>query len=378
MRSFSGWDGDRRVGTGECHGEDTVKNLIGLVGGVVVGLSAVGLANAADDVRLTGAGSTFVAPLCKKWVVEYEKVSPGGGAKLDYNSIGSGGGIKAITDKTVAFACSDAPLNKKEQEALGGAEKIVQVPVCAGGVVPAYNLPDVKDVKFTGEVLALIYQGKISKWNDAAIAALNPEIKLPDLTITPAYRTDGSGTTFVWTNYLATQSADFKQTIGTGKQVQWPTGQGGKGNEGVAAVVQQTKGAIGYIELNYASANKISFGSVKNAAGKFVKASSDSISAAGAGAAGKFSGTVLASDIWNQPGESSYAISAFVYAIVYKDLSNLKSSNEATAMAGFLRWATTRGQTLASEMDYAPLAPDVQKKVAEALGTITYNGKSVK
>ncbi len=365
-----------------------MKNLNGLVGGVMTAATAVVVASAAsaavgggaDDVRLTGAGSTFVAPLCKKWVVEYEKVSPG--AKLDYNSIGSGGGIKAITDKTVAFACSDAPLNKKEQEALGGAEKIVQVPVCAGGVVPAYNLPDAKGesggVKFTGEVLALIYQGKISKWNDAAIAALNPDLTLPDLAITPAYRTDGSGTTFVWTNYLATQSADFKQTIGTGKQVQWPTGQGGKGNEGVAAVVQQTRGAIGYIEVNYANANKISFGSVKNAAGKFVKAGSDSISAAGAGAAGKFNGSVLASDIWNQPGENSYAISAFVYAIVYKDLSNLKSMDEAKAMAGFLTWATTRGQTLASEMDYAPLAPDVQKKVAEALGTITYNGKSVK
>lgn len=352
-----------------------MKNLIGLVGGVAVGLSAVGLANAADDVRLTGAGSTFVAPLCKKWVVEYEKASPG--AKLDYNSIGSGGGIKAIMDKTVAFACSDAPLNKKEQAGMG-EDKIVQVPVCAGGVVPAYNLPDVKDVKFTGEVLAQIYQGKISKWNDAALVALNPDIKLPDLTITPAYRTDGSGTTYVWTNYLATQSEDFKGSIGTGKQVQWPTGQGGKGNEGVAAVVQQTKGAIGYIEVNYANANKISFGSVKNASGKFVKASSDTISAAGAAAASKFSGTVLAADIWNQPGDNSYAISAFVYAIVYKDLNNLKSMDEAKGMTGFLTWATTRGQTLASEMDYAPLAPDVQKKVADALATITYNGKSVK
>jgi phosphate transport system substrate-binding protein len=357
------------------NGEDTVKNVIGLVGGALAGLNIV--AAGAVDVRLTGAGSTFVAPLCKKWVVEYEKVSPG--SKLDYNSIGSGGGIKAITDKTVAFACSDAPLNKKEQEALGGAEKIIQIPVCAGGVVPAYNLPDVKgDVKFTGEVLAQIYQGKITKWNDAAIAALNPGFKLPDLSITPAYRTDGSGTTFVFTNYLGTQSADFKGSIGTGKQVQWPTGQGGKGNEGVAAIVQQTKGAIGYIEVNYANANKIAFGSVKNAAGKFVKASSDTVSAAGVSAASKFSGTVLAADIWNQPGENSYPISSFVYAIVYKDLSNLKDMDEAKGMAGFLTWATTRGQTLASEMDYAPLAPDVQKKVAEALAMISFKGKALK
>jgi phosphate transport system substrate-binding protein len=358
-----------------------VKNLIGLVGGVAVGLGtmASGAIASAGEIRLTGAGATFPAPLYKKWVVEFEKAPAGKNVKIDYNSIGSGGGIKDITAKTVAFAGSDAPLSKKEILALGGEDKIVQIPSCAGGVVPAYNLPGVKgELKFTGEVLAKIYQGKIGKWNDRAIAELNEGMALPDLAITPAYRSDGSGTTFVWTNYLATQSEDFKGAVGTGKQVQWPTGQGGKGNEGVSAIVQQTPGAIGYIEANYANANTIAYGSVKNAAGKFVRASADTISAAGASAVSKFKGTVLAADIWNQPGDNAYPIASFTYLIVYKDLGNLKSMDEARAAAGFLAWAVTRGQTLASEMDYAPLAPDVQKKVAEALGTITYQGKALK
>lgn len=355
-----------------------MKNLIGLVGGLVVGLSAVGLADAAE-VRVTGAGATFPEPLYKKWVVEFEKAPAGKDVKIDYNGIGSGGGIKAITDKTVGFAGSDAPLSKKEIEALGGPDKVVQVPSCAGGVVPAYNVPGVKEeLKFTGDLLAKIFAGKVSKWNDKLIAEVNPGVTLPDLAITPAYRTDGSGTTFVFTNYLATQSEEFKGSIGTGKQVQWPTGQGGKGNPGVAAVVQQTPGAIGYIEANYATANKIAYGSVKNIAGKFIKASPDTVSAAGAAAAGKFSGTVLAADIWNQPGDTSYPIASFTYLIVYKDLASVKTIEEAKAVAGFLTWATTRGQTLASEMDYAPLAPDVQKKVGDALATITFGGKSVK
>lgn len=356
-----------------------MQNLIGLVGGVAAGLTITATVATGADIRLTGAGATFPAPLYKKWVVEFEKAPEGKSVKVDYNSIGSGGGIKSITDKTVAFGATDAPLSKKEIEAMGGAYKVVQVPSCAGGVVPAYNLPDVKgDVKFTGEVLARIYQGKISKWNDKAIAEINPGVTLPDMTITPAYRTDGSGTTYVFTNYLATQSEDFKGTIGTGKKVQWPTGQGGKGNEGVAAVVQQTKGAIGYIEANFANANKITYGSVKNMAGKFVKASPDTISVAGAAAAAKFKGTVLAADIWNQPGDNAYPIAAFTYLIVYKDLNNLKTMEEAKATRDFFAWATTRGQSLASEMDYAPLAPDVQKKVADVISGITYQGKAIK
>ncbi|HVU65051.1 MAG TPA: phosphate ABC transporter substrate-binding protein PstS [Phycisphaerales bacterium] len=358
-----------------------MKRLMAIMAGVVVGvgLTAASQASAESDVRLTGAGATFPAPLYKKWVVDFEKAPGGQNARIDYNSIGSGGGVKGITDKTVAFGASDAPLNKKEIAALGGPEAIVQVPSCAGAVVPAFNLPGVTgEVKFTGELMAKIFQGKIAKWNDPAIEHLNPGIKFPNLNITPAWRSDGSGTNYVFTNYLATQSEDFKSTIGTGKQVQWPTGQGGKGNEGVAAIVQQTPGALGYIEVNYANANKIAYGSVKNRAGKFVKATTDAVSAAGSAAAAHFKGTVLAADLWNQPGEDAYPIAAFTYLIVYKDLNNLKSMDEAKALTTFLHWAVTSGQSTARELDYAPLSPEVQKKVIEALDTITYQGKPVK
>ena len=346
-----------------------MRNVLTALVGVL--FSGVALA---QDVRLQGAGATFPNPLYQRWVSEFQKTHPT--VKIDYQSIGSGGGIKAITEKTVHFAGSDAPLSKKEIEALGGNEKVVQVPSCAGAVVPAYNLPGVTgDVKFTGEVLAEIFTGKISKWNDAKLAAINPGVALPDLAIMPAWRTDGSGTTYVFTNYLATQSEAFKGSVGTGKQVAWPVGQGGKGNEGVAAAVQQTKGAIGYIELNYALANKIAFGSVKNYAGRFVKASAEAVSAAGEGAVESLKGNVLAADIWNQKGEEAYPISSFTYLIVYRDLANVKTAAEAGALNEFLWWATHEGQSLASTMDYAPLSKGVQAKVSAALGGLTHDGK---
>lgn len=344
--------------------------------GALGALSQVAAAQA--DVKLQGAGATFPNPLYQRWIADYAKAHPS--VKIDYQSIGSGGGIKGITEKTVDFAASDAPLNKKEVDALGGPAKLVQIPTCAGSVVPAYNLPGVTgNVKFTGEILAEIYSGKIAKWNDAKLVAINADVKLPDTAITPAWRTDGSGTTFVWTNYLATQSATFKETIGTGKQVKWPVGQGGKGNEGVAAVVQQTAGAIGYVELNYAAENKISFGSVKNTDGKFVVASPETVSAAGDKAAAALTGTVLQADIWNQAGEKAYPISAFTYIIVFKDLKTGKSmtKDQAEALADFLTWATTDGQKVASSMSYAPLAAPVQAKVAAAIAEIQFDGKPV-
>lgn len=327
------------------------------------------------DTKLAGAGSTFMAPMNERWTVEYQKLHAN--VKIDYQGIGSGGGIKAITDKTVAFAGSDAPLNKKEVEAIGGSDAVLEFPVLAGGVVPAYSVPGINQVlKFDGPLLAEIFMGKVSNWNDPKIAKLNPGAELPDLAITPAWRTDGSGTTFVFSNYLATQSEEFKSTIGTGKQVKWPTGQGGKGNPGVAAVIQQTPGAIGYIEQNFAAKNSISYGSVKNASGKFVLASLDSISAAGAAAAGTMT-TRLVADIWNQNGETAYPISAFAYIIIYRDLSNLPDRDSAEALAGFLRWITTDGQKLCGELDYAPLSPEVRAKVTEALGKITYKGSAI-
>jgi phosphate transport system substrate-binding protein len=355
-----------------------MTNRVGLArrgaGLIACGLIACNSVPAAD-VRIVGAGATFPNPIYQRWVGEYQKSHPE--VKIDYQSIGSGGGIKGITEKTVHFAGSDAPMSKKEIAAAGGEANLVEIPSVAGAVVPAYNLPGIPEVKFSGEVLAQIYMGTISKWNDPKIAALNAGVPLPDAGITPVYRTDGSGTTFVWTSYLASQSEDFKSTVGMGKQVNFKTGQGGKGNEGVAAAVQQTPGSIGYLEVNYATQNRIPFGSVRNRDGHFVKASAQTVAAAGEGAVGELKGTLLAANIWDRPGADAYPISSFTYLIVYKDLANIPNADGARALADFLWWAAHEGQAFAREMDYAPLSPGVQHKVEEALRTITYKGAAV-
>lgn len=332
-------------------------------------------AMAQSEARLQGAGATFPQPLYEKWVVEFQKVSPT--TQISYQGGGSGAGIRAITDKTVAFAGSDAPLNKKELEAVGGESAILEFPTVAGAVVPAYNLPGVdKPINFTGEVLADIFLGRITKWNDAKLAELNAGVALPDLAISPVYRSDGSGTTAVFTAYLAGQSDSFKGTIGAGKQVRWPVGVGGKGNPGVAAAVQQSPGSLGYVEYNYALENKIAFGAVKNKDGKFVLASPAAVTAAGAKGVDGFKGGRLISDLWNQPGEATYPIASFTYIMVYRDLStNLKSIEEARALSSFLRWAVTEGQGLASEMHYAPLSSEVRERVVAAVDSLTFGGK---
>jgi phosphate transport system substrate-binding protein len=335
----------------------------------------VGGGIAGADVRLNGAGATFPEPLYQRWAAEYQKAMPG--VRVDYNGTGSGAGIKGITDKTIDFAGSDAPMSKGEVNKAGGSDGLVEIPTCAGAVVPAYNLPGSPQLKFTGPLLADIYMGKVTAWNDPAIAAVNPGVTLPSTAITPVYRTDGSGTNFVWTHYLAGESDAFKNTVGVGKQVKFPGGQGGKGTAGVAAVVQQTPGAIGYVEQNYADKNAIAYGSVRNKAGKFVKASPASVSAAGASATDKLSGTLLAADIWDQAGDDAYPISSFTYLIVYKNLGNLKSKDQATALAAYLNWATHDGQKFATDLDYAPLAPAVQAKVDAALKQLTYAGEPV-
>ncbi|MBK7642790.1 MAG: phosphate ABC transporter substrate-binding protein PstS [Planctomycetes bacterium] len=328
------------------------------------------------DVHLQGAGATFPAPFYSRLVAEYQKLHPD--VKIDYQAIGSGGGIKAITDGTVDFAGSDAPLGKKELEACG-AENIVQIPSCAGAVVPAYNIPGVSaELKFTGEALADIFMGKINKWNDPRLVALNPTAGLPDLAITPAWRTDGSGTTYVWTNYLCTQSNSFKESIGAGKSVSWPLGQGGKGNQGVSAVLQSTTGSIGYIEENYADENKIPYGSVKNKAGKFVKATPETVSKAGLSAAAQMKGSVLAANMWDGEGEETYPIASLTYLIVYKDLKSVKTREQAQEVVNFLWWATHEGQKYAGKLNYAPLAPEMTKKVEEALAGLTFQGRPVK
>lgn len=336
---------------------------------------ALGSTVAMAETRINGAGATFPEPFYQKLVVEYQNAHPD--IKIDYKGIGSGGGIKGITDKTIHFAGSDAPLSKSELEKLGGPEAVVQFPTCAGGVVPIFNLPGITDLNFTGEVLADIYMGKITNWNDPKIAEANPDAKLPDLAITTAWRTDGSGTTYVFSNYLATQSTDFDQKIGASKMVSWPGGRGGKGNAGVTQVVQSTTGAIGYVEQAYATENKLTFGAVKSKDGKFIKCSPESVSAAGAGAVDQLTGTVQKANIWNQPGDNAYPIGSFTYIIVYKDLNNLDSKEQAQALVDYLKWLTHDGQSYAGALDYAPLAPAVQEKVSEAIKAITYKGEAL-
>lgn len=339
-------------------------------------LIALGAAVASADVRIEGAGATFPQPLYERWVSEYQKLHPD--VKIDYQAIGSGGGIKAITEKTVDFAGSDAPLSKSEIGNLGGQDKVVEIPSCSGGVVPAYHLEGVDaELKFTGPVLAEIYLGMINKWNDPKIAQLNPGVNLPGLPITPVYRTDGSGTNYVFTNYLATQSSEFRNKVGVGKQVKWPLGQGGKGNPGVAQVVQQTNGGIGYLEQNFADKNHIAYGSVQNKSGQFVKASPETVSLAGEGAVAQMMGHVVHANIWNQPGANAYPIASFTYLIVYKDLDNVKSREQAQQLVHFLWWATHDGEKMAAELDYAPLSQGVQQKVDEALKAITYKGEAL-
>src|SRR4051812_19828435 len=320
-------------------------------------------------VNLSGGGATFPAPIYKRWVEDFEKNNPD--VNVNYEAQGSGFGIKGITAKTLDFAGSDAPMSKKEiAEAEKAGGEVVHLPTVAGAVVAAYNLPGFHgELKLTGPVLAEIFTGKISKWNDPKIAALNGGAALPDTSITPVYRTDGSGTNFVFTNYLATQSEDFKGSVGVGKEVKWPTGQGGKGNAGVTAAVQQTNGAIGYVELNYALENKLGFALLQNKDGQFIKASPQTVAAAGEGAVEQM-GKSLAVNIWNQSGKDAYPISAFTYIIVYKNLSNLKDPAQKKALVEFLEWAEHDGQKMSAEMGYAPLSPGVQKKVDAAIGSL--------
>jgi phosphate transport system substrate-binding protein len=329
--------------------------------------------SARAEVKLQGAGATFPAPIYQRWVAEYTKAHPD--VKIDYQAIGSGGGIKGITEKTVEFGASDAPMSAKELAAAGG--DVVQIPTVAGAVVMAYNLPGVTgQIKLDGPTVADIFLGTIKKWNDPKIAALNAGVNLPALAITPVHRTDGSGTNFIFTNYLATQSSDFKEKVGTGKSVEWPGGQGGKGSDGVTQIVQGTSGAIAYVEIAFAHQNKISYALMKNKSGQFVDATPETVSAAGEGAVSQMDKT-LAVNIWNQPGEKAYPISSFTYILVHKDLSYVKDAAKAKTLVDFLKWATTDGEKLAAELDYAPLSPGVQKKVAEAIGTLTLGGQPV-
>jgi len=333
-----------------------LKTTLRITGALAAGVFALSAASSAFAVDITGAGATFPYPIYAKWADAYKKASGNG---MNYQSIGSGGGIKQITAKTVDFGASDMPLKAEELDKAG----LVQFPAIMGGVVPVYNLKDVKtgELKFTGELLAAIYMGKVAKWSDPAIKALNPGVKLPDDAISVVHRSDGSGTTFLWTNYLSKTSADWKTGVGEGTSVKWATGVGGKGNEGVASYVQRINGAIGYVEYAYAKQNKLSYGQVKNKDGQYVAPDDDTFKAAAAGADwAKTPGMgVILTD---QAGAKSWPITGASFILMHKSQEKAEMGREVLK---FFDYAFKNGAAMAAELDYVPM-PDAVVKLIQA------------
>lgn len=304
---------------------------------------------------LNGAGATFPNPLYSKWFSEYHKAHPD--IQINYQPIGSGGGIRQVLAGTVDFGATDGPMT---DEQIGQAKsKILHVPTVLGAVVPAYNVSGVSgEIKFTPEALAGIFLGKITTWNDAAISGANPGIKLPSDPIVVVHRSDGSGTTYIWTDYLSKVSNDWQSQAGKGTSVKWPVGLGGKGNEGVAGMIRQMQGSIGYIELIYAVQNKIPYGAVKNSSGAFVKASLDSVTAAAASV--KTMPADFRVSITNAPGKDAYPISSFTWLLIP---AQSKDAAKGKILADFLSWMVGPGQQMTAELTYAPLPANVAEKV---------------
>ncbi len=314
-------------------------------------------ANVAAAVDITGAGATFPYPIYAKWADAYKKQT---GIGMNYQSIGSGGGIKQITAKTVDFGASDMPMKPEDLEKYG----LMQFPAIMGGDVPVYNLKGYTSgqLKFTGELLADIYLGKVKKWNDPAITALNPGAQLPNDSISVVHRSDGSGTTFIWVNYLSKMSAEWKQKVGEGTSVQWPAGVGGKGNEGVSAYVQQINGAIGYVEYAYAKQNKLAVGRVKNRDGNLVMPNIDTFRAAAAGADwAKAPGMYLI--LTDQPGKNSWPISGASFILMHKIQTKAENAKEVLR---FFDWSFKNGAQMATDLDYVPMPDPVVKLIGSA------------
>jgi len=337
-----------------------MRRTLGLASLAVVAAVA---ALTAQKTQINGAGATFPYPIYSKWFAEYNKLHSN--VEINYQSIGSGGGIQQLTKETVFFGASDAPMTDQQLKEAPGP--VLHFPTVLGGVVPVYNIPNVKtELKFTGPVLADIYLGKITKWNDAAITKLNAGVTLPATDITVVHRAEGSGTTFIWVDFLSKLSPEWKSKVGAAASVNWPTGVGGRGNEGITSLVNQTPGAIGYVELIYALQNKISYGTVQNAAGEFVKASVASVTAAAAGATAQMPADFRVS-ITNAPGKGVYPVSSFTWILLYE---NPKDKAQAKTMLDFMKWALTDGQKYCAELGYAPLPAAVVKLETTALGKI--------
>jgi phosphate transport system substrate-binding protein len=331
---------------------------------VALACTALAAGLAAQTMQINGGGATFPYPIYSKWFAEYNKLHPS--VQINYQSQGSGFGIQQLTQQTVFFGASDGPMTDVQLKA--APSPIMHFPTVLGAVVPVYSIPGVTaELKFTGPVLADIYLGRITKWNDAAIAKLNGGVSLPGTDITVVHRSDGSGTTYIWVDYLSKVSPEFKTKVGVNTAVNWPTGVGGKGNEGVSGLVSQTPGAIGYVELIYALQNKISYGSVQNVAGEFVRASVDAVTKAAAGAAANMPADFRVS-ITNAPGKGVYPISSFTWLLLYQDA---KDKAQAKTMVDFVKWALTDGQKFCADLGYAPLPASIVKLEMAALAKVT-------
>jgi phosphate transport system substrate-binding protein len=308
---------------------------------------------------LNGAGATFPYPIYSKWFAEYHKLHPE--IEINYQSIGSGGGIRQVIAGTVEFGAADVPMTDDQLKEVKG--KILHIPTVLGAAVPAYNVPGVTgDIKFTPEALAGIFLGTIGKWNDKAIASVNPGVNLPDRDIIVIHRSEGSGTTFIWTDYLSKISPEWQSRVGRGASVKWPCGLGGKGNEQVAGMIRQMPGSIGYIELIYAVQNNIPFGVVKNQAGNFEKASLEGVTAAAASSP-KMPPDFRVS-ITNAPGKDAYPISSFTWLLIP---AQSKDAKKGKILSDFLSWMVNDGQKMTSALAYAPLPDNVASKVKDAI-----------
>jgi phosphate transport system substrate-binding protein len=322
---------------------------------MALAFAAAMIGSASAETNLNGAGATFPNPIYQKWFSEYHNAHKD--VQINYQSIGSGGGIQQLTSGTVDFGASDGPMTDEQLSKVSG--KVFHIPTVLGAVVPTYNINGVSgELKFTGDVLAEIYLGNIKKWNDPRLAKANPGVKFPNEEIVVVHRSDGSGTTYIFTDYLSKVSSAWKDKVGKGTSVNWPAGLGGKGNEGVSGMVKQTEGSIGYVELIYAVSNKMPYGSVQNAAGTFIKASLESVTAAAASV--KDMPSDFRVSITNAPGKDAYPISSFTWLLVPAEWSD---AGKEKAFVDFLTWMVDTGQSMTSALQYAPLPKNVAAKV---------------
>ncbi len=330
-----------------------IRRIALLLAGLALALPVMG------QTQLNGAGATFPYPMYSKWFSEYNKLHPD--VQINYQSIGSGGGIRQVLNGTVDFGASDGPMS--DEQLKEAKTKILHIPTVFGAEVPAYNVPGISgEIKFTPEALAGIFLGKIQNWNDPALTKVNPGVNFPNQQIIVVHRSDGSGTTYIFTDYLSKVSREWEATVGKGTSVKWPVGLGGKGNEGVAGQIRQLAGSIGYVELIYAVENKITYGSVRNAAGNFVKASLDGVTEAAASAP-KMPADFRVS-ITNAPGKTAYPISSFTWLLIPEQS---KDPKKGKIIADFLQWMVTDGQEMTGQLSYAPLPANVAEKVKAAI-----------